>query len=242
MANKHLAVIGCFRSGTNYTKALLELNYECRVTNNVFGWKHGLVPIVSNEAKSNFNNTCDGVFFVTKNPFSFLFSLFNYHKNAGLNIIAEKEFIDFIREDIVIFDQAQPHSPRLKFRNPIELWNFMNWHYVSVHNIKHVRYEMLVANPETITEKLARKLGLIKKRGDFIDLEKKVKRMNDSQIFTSPDEFQSNETFSKNLYLDADYMKTFTQQDVSYVMKQLDYGLAESLGYADIISDLTERS
>ncbi len=235
---KHLAVIGCFRSGTNYTKALLELNYECRVTNNVFGWKHGLVPIVSNEAKSNFDISCDGVFFVTKNPFSFISSLFDYYKSANLNIIAKKEFYDFISNEIIIFDQAQQHSPKLKFNNPIQLWNFMNWHYLSLQNIKHVRYEMLVQNPEFITRKLAEKLMLTKKTDDFIDLHKKVKRMNDSQKFNSVEEFQSNEVFSKKVYIEADYMNKFKQRDVSYILEQLDEELVKNLAYDDIIAKL----
>lgn len=238
MSKNNVAVLGCFRSGTNFTKALLELNYDCRVTNNVYGWKHGLIPIVSNEATDRFNTSCDGVFFVTKNPFSFVNSLFDYYCSARLNIIAKDTFKEFIRGDIVIFDQAQPHSPRLKYKNPIELWNFMNWHYSNIHEIKHVRYEKLVENQEVVTSKLASKLGLVRTSSEFLSPKGKVKRMNDSQAFSQVQEFESGESFSTSKYLKAAYMERFDKDDIEFFNRTVDQELIDTLAYRDLYEAL----
>lgn len=37
---KYIKIYGLQRSGTNYVKALLETNFECRVLQNIGGWKH----------------------------------------------------------------------------------------------------------------------------------------------------------------------------------------------------------
>jgi hypothetical protein len=46
---KRIAVIGGFRSGTNYLRFLLENNYRCDVSFHAFGWKHANVPIISDQ-------------------------------------------------------------------------------------------------------------------------------------------------------------------------------------------------
>lgn len=55
MSEPIIAMMGGFRSGTNYAKTLLERNYHCRVRNHVFGWKHWFLPIISMIQKQSVN-------------------------------------------------------------------------------------------------------------------------------------------------------------------------------------------
>ncbi|MEP3349835.1 MAG: hypothetical protein ABJN96_07765 [Marinomonas sp.] len=235
---KTIAVLGCFRSGTNFTKALLELNYTCKVVNDVFGWKHGVVPIVSNTLRSNFSFEYDGCYFITKNPYSFLYSLYKYFSTVGLNIKAHKGFSDFIRNEIIVFDQSQAKSPKMKFKNPVELWNFMNWHYHSLDNIKHVRYEKLIESPELIVSKLADKLDLKRLDASFVVPENKIKRMNDKGDYNGLLEYQTKEKFDRNVYSSNSYMLEYKKSDIDFVLNSLDHGLISSLGYKGLIDDL----
>ena len=92
MSQVKIAMMGCFRSGTNFAKTLLEQNYNCEVKNNVFGWKHGLLPIISADSNAQYRFDYEKAFFITKNPFSFLSSLFaiyfllNYFSSNGLKL------------------------------------------------------------------------------------------------------------------------------------------------------------
>lgn len=237
---KTIAVLGCFRSGTNFTKAVLELNFDCKVVNDVFGWKHGLVPIVSKSLHQAFQFQYDERYFVTKNPYSFLVSLYRYFDEVGLNIRASKGFDQFLRNPIVVFDQSQADSPKMKFRTPVEFWNFMNWHYASLHDIEHVRYEMLIQNPEAIATKLANKLGLTRKDVPFSVPKKKVKRMNDKTQYQDLNHYQTKEEFDAKSYLNDDYMKQYSQADKAFVFEALDHDLVKDLGYTDLVAELIQ--
>lgn len=239
---KKIAVLGCFRSGTNYSKSLLELNFDCNVRNNLFGWKHGFVPIVSSDSNVTYETSYDAAYFVTKNPFSFLVSLYRYYKDAKLNIIASDEFDKFIRGKIVIFDGGNRNSPQLRFANPVELWNSMNWNYKSCNHLIHVRYEMLLSQPQITTNKLARRLGVKPKTKVFEVPQRKVKRMNDRIEYLDSSDMQTKQKFNKRQYLDNEYMEMFSPELVEFVLAQLDYDLVEALGYSEIINDLAKSN
>ena len=66
MSKVKIAMMGCFRSGTNFAKTILEQNYNCEVKNNVFGWKHGLLPIISADSNAQYHFDYEKAFFITK--------------------------------------------------------------------------------------------------------------------------------------------------------------------------------
>lgn len=233
-----IAMMGCFRSGTNFAKALLEQNYICSVKNNVFGWKHGFLPIISSDSNAGYDFDYDKAFFITKNPFSFLSSLHKYHNEVRRNLIAPYNFKEFLRSKILVFDQANPKSPELRFSSPVDFWNAMNWNYSSHEHFKHVRYEMLVDEPEVITEKLAGKLGLERKNEAFFIPEKKVKRINDGEKLAVAEDYQTNETFDKMSYTTHEYMSLFDSDDIALIKAQMDEELTTRLGYQNLISAL----
>jgi len=237
-APKRVAILGCFRSGTNFAKTLLEQNFNCEIKNNVFGWKHGYVPIISNDSNAECRFHYDEAFFITKNPFSFLFSLFNYHKEVQRNIIAPLDFESFIFNKIVMFDESQDHSPQLRFSSPVELWNNMNWNYYSSNKFVHVRYEKLIEKPELVCEKLALKMGLVRNSESFFIPDKRVKRINDGEKLLTKNDYMSDEIFNNSNYTSHKYMKLFNQRSIEFVLNKIDDELLKMLGYVEIVSDV----
>jgi hypothetical protein len=238
---KNLAVLGCFRSGTNFAKTLLEQNFNCTIKNNVFGWKHGFVPIISNDSNAQCDFFYDEAFFITKNPFSFIVSLFNYHTQVLRNIIAPTDFNSFITSRIVMFDQSQEHSPQLRFSSPVELWNNMNWNYWSSHRFVHIRYEKLVEQPQIVCEKAASKIGIIRTSSNFFVPEKKVKRINDAESIVHKEDYLSQENFDSNLYKQHTYMENFDLPSRNFVLDMVDDELIDKLGYSEMMLQLYKQ-
>ncbi|AMJ99782.1 hypothetical protein AVL55_17445 [Alteromonas macleodii] len=233
-----VAMMGCFRSGTNFAKALLEQNYECVVKNNVFGWKHGFLPIISSDSNAEYRFDYEKAFFITKNPFSLLSSLFKYRTEVQRNLIAPTDFKSFIRSKLIVFDQGNPNSPQLRFSSPTDFWNAMNWNYLSHKDFQHVRYERLVEEPELITQRLANKLGLARVDRAFFVPEKKVKRINDAESLSTKSDYQTSESFDKDSYVKHEYMSMFDNDDIKCVLSQLDKELVQALGYDELIEEL----
>lgn len=235
-----VAMSGCLRSGTNYAKALLEQNFECEVKNNIFGWKHGFLPIISSDSSLKKRFEYEGAFFITKNPYSFLVSLFRYHIQVKRNLIASNNFQSFIRSKLIVFDHTTEKPLQLRFSNPIDYWNALNWNVSSQPDFKHVRYEMLLDNPNQTTKKLASKLGLKAKQGDFFVPEKKVQRINDGDIIRSRRDYMGAEDFDKSVYQSSEYMSRFKDTDIACVKSQVDVELLEQLGYTELMHTLEE--
>jgi hypothetical protein len=178
-----IAVMGVFRSGTNYLRSLLELNYRTRISYSAFGWKHGLVPIVTQGSSVETLNLPRLV--IARNPFSAIEALFRYVVRAGANITCRTDWHGFLRERLIVYDKWNPHSPQLWFPNPAHYWTAMNWNYLSAGNSGHpiclVRYEDLLADPQAETQRIAAELGLdpLPGREGFVDVDRRVKAMDD---------------------------------------------------------------
>ena len=241
MASKNVAMMGCFRSGTNFAKSLLESNYQCKIKNHVFGWKHGFLPIMSQDSNAEYKFNYDTAFYITKNPFSFVVSLFNYHNEVKRNLIAPNEFSEFLRTKLVVFDQMQEHSVQMRFSSPIDYWNAMNWNYSSHKDFVHVRYEALVEFPEVITRKLADKLGLAPRETEFFVPQKKVKRTNDNETHLAQKDYMTEQDFDKSNYTKNRYMDSFTPEDLALIAQQVDRELVTKLGYDAILKGLYKQ-
>lgn len=239
---KKVAVMGCFRSGTNFAKTLLEQNFYCHIRNNVFGWKHGYLPIISPDSDVTYTVDYEKAFFITKNPFSFVTSLFNYHIEVQRNLVAPRNFEQFLRSRITMYDQAQENSVQVRFANPIELWNSMNWNYASHKDFIHIRYDKLILDPEGVCTKAGEKLSLKRKSDTFFVPEKKVKRINDGENVTHANDYMSEQNFNIKHYTSHQYMEIFNQSTLAFVKTNVDDELIKKLGYVEIINDLVNLS
>ena len=240
-----IAVVGVFRSGTNYLRTLLELNYRARITYNAYGWKHGLVPIVTRGSTVEFPNLPTLV--IARNPFGAIEALFRYVVRAGANIICRPDWHGFLRERLIVYDKWTPHSPQLWFPNPAHYWTAMNWNYLSAggsgHPVCFVRYEDLLADPQAETQRIAAELSLdsLPGREGFVDVQQRVKAMNDRDRSLPADYATALRFNRREFYLSHAYMDRFDNEDRSLVESLLDRELLERMGYEALVRQLLAR-
>lgn len=226
-----VTVVGAFRSGTNYLKALLEQNHRCEVRFNTYGWKHGFIPVVSEFADYGFEIE-HGVF-VTKSPLSYLSSLHAYHSEIGRNMTAPKGWHEFLRSPLTIYIEIAPDSPEYRFASPVDYWNALNWNHLSVARkapgFVHCKYESLIAGDEARVAELAARWGLVRNKGEFIRPEKKMQRMSDAP--DAKKRYESDQSFEPEHYLSRAYLDRFAPDDVEFVANRVDPEVLHLLGY-----------
>lgn len=236
--NKKIAVQGLFRSGTNYTKTLLENNFKCDVSFSTFGWKHSFIPEMSNTKKKN--GHYDLGFLLTKNPFSFINSLYNYHIKEQMNIKASQDFNEFLTERVVIYNSHNPNSQMFKFKNPAEMWNQLNFNFYHTPKFKHIKYEELLEDPYNILNDAIKTFDVPLKtsKDSFVIPEKKVKRMGDKKHGVSINDYEMKQAFDSSEYSKNLYMTNFTKQQKDFVLKELDEEVIQLLRYSEDIDTL----
>jgi len=235
MKTRNIALFGIFRSGTNYTRTVLEWNYHCQLTTNRLGWKHGFYPIIVE--RSVLDYPVADTIFVTKNPFSSINSLFNYFQTNGRNIIAGKEWKQFLRQRFVIYDFFQQHSPQYRFANVVELWNSMNWNFSSIQKTEfssvHIRYEDILEDVAFTAKTVAETLNLQPRFSgidDFRIPSRVTRNMGDKQR-QSDEDYLTDKLFNKTRYSSKEYYQLFDTDDIDFVLEALDMDLVQHLGY-----------
>lgn len=242
MQNKEeICVLGMFRSGTNYTKALLELNLECIVKFDSFGWKHAFFPIISEN--SNIKYPQQKIVAVTRNPYLSLVSLFDYARRNGKNLSCATENLqDFLSSPIVIFDSWQARSPKYFFSSPIEYWQSMTYNLVSVcennESAVAMKYEELVADPAGNVQKIKEKLKLKMNAGEFVAVEKRMKNLGSNQH--SVESFFQNIDFDKQRVDPKNYMQRFSGAERQILRSKISREALEYSGYLDCFDSLSE--
>ena len=229
---KKIAVLGAFRTGTNYVRYLLESNYHCRARYDTFGWKHAGVGIFSKSSGIKYAN--QPVIYISKNPASFVASLYDYYLKVDRNIIAEKNWHDFLRGPIIIFDSKPDKSTQLRFSNPVQYWNFLYWNLSNLPKDKFIsfglRYESLIQNPEAEISTIAKHLKLRRISEQFNLPEKKLGRMKDKQLSTHKSSVSEN-AFDLNAYLNAEYLQRYSMDELEFINAETDQHLLSKLGY-----------
>lgn len=234
---KHICALGLFRSGTNFTRALLEMNFNCTVEYDSFGWKHSFFPIITNGAKIKYPEI--GIILITKNPFSALKSLFQYAGGGQRNFISEHTdtMKGFLRNKVVVLDGSNPLSAEFVFNSPIDYWNAMNWNLESVVRKRqpalHVRYEDLVAEPQSTCDRIAGVFELSRTSDLFTVPEKKMKNLGNNQHDTS--NFLRPRAFNKDEVINREYMAQYDDEDRRLIQNSVDRSLIDRLGYADLV-------
>jgi len=227
---RKLNVVGVFRSGTNYLRACLEWNYDCEVSYDAFGWKHGFLPVRS--------DGCDrGLVFITKDPFASLLSLHKYHGKVGRNLTAEGAWPAFLRARVLVFDAARPGSPQYRFQNPIQLWKDLNWNYHSASGGVHVRYADLLNDPGAALAPIEERFGL-ERTGETVDVPtRRMRRMDESDRPQRSDYVHRKRFRDRAYYLERKYMAEFQPEDIEFVLQNLDAELAGRLGYSALLGN-----
>ncbi len=235
-------IIGMFRSGSNFLRALLERNYACRIGYNSFGWKHGLFPIIAGGAAMKMPGT--PTITLTKNPFSAIASLHRYYLGNGRNLVSGSgaEMGDFLRAPLVIRDDANPESAELFFPTVADCWVAMTWNVMSIVGrrpaSRHLRYEDLVADPEGQAARLAGALGLARVSEVFDVPRGRMRNLPGRAVDWQREETEMNRPFGPSSVCNHAYMAAFSEADRAFVLSRLPVALLERTGYDALVRDL----
>lgn len=231
---RDITIIGVFRTGTNYTRTLLEINYEVKAHFDKWGWKHGLIPTFT--PSSNFKYSKDNILLIVKDPLSTLVSLFDYAKNTKKNIRANTEsFKTFLKSPIYFFNETNNSiSPEYYFSNPIQMWNSVIWNHLSFTEKSKglvIKYENILNYPEEEAKKISIKFDLEKKNKKFFLPDKITKNMNDKERISKTDYLTNNNFQKKDYFLNKNYLKSFDKNDLEFTYNELNHTLLKKLNY-----------
>jgi hypothetical protein len=203
---KDMKMFGLKRTGTNWLLQLLGMNYHVTWFINEGGWKHGRYRV-----KELLGRHMDSVVLV-KNIYSWLVSMHRYRGLWG-----NEDFGEFVQDGQFI-----------------DLWNLQNRNWLETINdifpmgsqfrMLIIRYEDLLADPQSTCEYIAREIGLVRKRKlkKFII---ETKRMGRSGR-------PAHKQFTRGAYyLKKKYMGHYTPKMLDVVRGLVDKDLAKEFGY-----------
>ena len=225
------------RTGTNYLKFLLEGNYFVRSDFNAFGWKHGGVPILPAGGPASYPDM--PLFYVVKNPFAFVLSLHRYHNRKrqqghAISLVGADEWKDFLVGPIEIFDSQFTASPRMRFANPIQYWNFLYWNLETLDRrsfrVHGLNYESLVQNPETLRE-IESIAHLVRRNETIVTPRNHLRRLAGAPAVTRPEAYETDDGFDPSYYTERRYLEGFSDEQRAFVRTQADPWIMERRGY-----------
>lgn len=234
-----VAVMGMFRSGTNYARTVLEWNYRVTVAYHSYGWKHGLMPIITGMCPWR----CPAVplLVVSKDPFAALDSLYRYACANTRNISAARPFDAFLRSRISVFDGSSASGCRLTFRTPVDYYNTLYDNLLSARSIvplfHHLDYGSSVADPQATFSAAAGTLGLEPLDGgaEFRTPQRRTRNMNERPR-REDDDYLVGGSVDTSFYLEKKYLAAYSEDDMDWTSRLLDPDLMAAMGYAQAAS------
>lgn len=188
------------------------------------GWKHACVSSpgkLQRACKSRRrNNQSVRIVTVTKNPYSWLLSLYRrpYHQYWK----QKPSFEEFVARPWRT--TTREHAPRL-LDSPVALWNLKNAAYLQISDevpVARVRYEDLLAAPDKVIDTVAADLNLERMTSEFVNVESSTK--NDGKDFD----------YYVNYYLAEQWRPELSVEALRLINEQLDERLLEVYGYQSI--------
>lgn len=233
----NIILLSMFRVGSNYTRSLLEKNYNVVVYYNSVGWKHGPVPTFASGSKLKYPDADKFKYLVVvKDPYATFVSWFEYIKKNGNNFKADtSSFSKFLRSPIIFYNEPQPNSPEYYFSSPVHMWNSMVWNHCSFSDKNNgyvIKYEDLLSNPEAASANIAEHFGLSQVTERFEVIERRVKNMGDSKIKRDEEGSVTKKEFNKKEYfINKEYLVEYSRADLDFVRKNLSNSLLSRFGY-----------
>lgn len=210
----YIKIHGLQRSGTNYISFLINNNFidtECLI--NVGGWKHGhyCAPWSLGQEVH--------VVLVVKNPYAWLVSIYKYLKPS-------LSFGNFIKRPLV-WGEPSGSPYLLRSCNPIQYWNDMNFHWMSVkmNNKKLciIPYESVLRNVELSLKNISSYFDIPLNK-PTLDSKNKMLAGNEK-----PEAFD--EKFDSSYYTDQKYISFFDNDIFNFVNQQIEPMIMQQVGY-----------
>lgn len=243
-ANLRVKVYGERNSGTNYLSQLMARNFDVRVMPGVtprrwlkqygtgedakdrffseqyarnLGWKHAMAP-TRRQLESLGVPTSQLVFVtVTKNPYSWLLSLFKRPYHATRRATTFGELINSPWEPLGRENCVG------EFQTPMELWNCKNRSYVSLYeaNLRaiNLRYEDILIDPLAVLQRLHEAASLPLKGTEFVN------------VTTSTKDARKDFQYYQDYYLNERWRERLAAADVETINQHLDRRLVRYFSY-----------
>ncbi len=193
------------------------------------GWKHAMAPLPGDLAKTAIDRS--GILFLTltKNPYSWLLSLYDHPYHAP---DPPRDFEAFLETP---WPTVGRENARACFDTPMDLWNEKTASYLALAAhavVLTCRYEDLIANPFGILTRLVREHGIGVLRAPFENVEETTKREDRGRNFSD----------YRDYYLEERWRQRLSSSTIASINARLDETLMKRLGYARIDPAEAERS
>jgi hypothetical protein len=229
---QQVAVLGAMRCGTNLTRHLLETHWEVSAAFSPFGWKHAGLPILNPDSGLAYPET--PILYLVKDPSAFALSLYHYRMQAitkghRVSIEGADTLEGFLTRPIVIFDSQLPHSPKMRFANPLQYWNYVYWNLETLdrrrYRVRGLNYEDLIRRPESL--RVVEEISSLRRRQPTITLpQQRIGRGTDGEIGLGAEA-----DFDAGYYAERRYLQSFTAEQLRFIRGEVDPWLMEKRGY-----------
>ncbi|PCH60741.1 MAG: hypothetical protein COC05_03295 [Gammaproteobacteria bacterium] len=236
-------IYGERNTGTNYLSKLIDINCDVKMLNGVvpdglgkiiknrewardfyfsvtahsnFGWKHA-VPM--SERIGVHDNVL--VVTLTKNPYSWLLSLFRRAYHMGMR---QEGFGSFLRAPCRVVGRE---NYRGDIGNPVALWNIKNGSYLKVQDYakcSNVKYESLLQDPQKVVEEIVTTYRLPRRNEEFKNLNEASKTVDSGKDYD----------YYRRYYLEEQWKDKLQQDDVDFINQNLDDNIIAQYGYEKI--------
>lgn len=204
---QNITLYGLQRTGTNLLKWIMDRNFLVEVEQPN---KH--YPFTTKEALTR----AQPIVVITKNPYSWLPSLYQWRKVCAKLAIREDEQVNGISFRDFVLGKT----------DPTRRWNKTNLSFATedIGGLPRlfVRYEDLYTDPEDTTKKLADKLQIPFKGGAFVLPEGKI----------NPNNKDTRKKFDASYYTEKRYLREYTPDLLQHVCNHLDPRVLEIFNYA----------
>lgn len=248
MKKIELKIYGERNTGTNYLTKLIKQNFDIMILpgvaptylinfeefihsgeilkdiyfsitfKNNLGWKHSQVLPLKKLASSINNKRNINFLTITKNPYSWLLSLY---KNPYHNKVKPLTFEEFISSQYTIVKRENTIKKNL---TPVEIWNLKNKSYIKLkenYTALNLKYEDLLNDPESIITQVHNKFGFKRRFAEFTNINNSTKGATKS--FTDYQEYYLNEKWRSNLNLTPIMIGMINEMLDSSVMNYYNY-------------------
>jgi len=181
------------------------------------GWKHACVKSAQ-ELKTSDNNEGEICFIsITKNPYSWLLSLYRKPYNQQYRD-GKPDFETFLRTPWTT--EPRDNCKRL-LANPIELWNIKNASYLQLMDIGglNLTTESVIDKPQSIIDTLSTHFSIGLRSDQFLNYEKSTKDSN------------KNSAWYQDYYLNERWRDDLSDKAVSTINESLDLTLMKHFAY-----------
>jgi hypothetical protein len=183
------------------------------------GWKHILLPATETYAQAGITPEDTLFLTLTKNPYSWLLSLYQNPWHAFQKYVSFDEFLKTTWKT-----RWRENAPK-EFATPMEIWNQKNSAYLrlkkSQWNTINLTYESLIADPEKWVNQISQKIKTSKKSEKFLNRE------------ATTTKFAPGKTYSdyRDYYLQEQWKTRLNNHQVGIINQHLDEELMAEFGY-----------